>query len=235
MNILDYSKEDFYFSFFDEPIELFKDDEIDLYFERENIKYESFSADNYKYYTSDFFNIIQNLSYNSSTYEFKTQTSGYGYMTFKNPKSMSFLFHIKVAKANDIILIIEAVGGSNVFLTAKRANGSLGVYYLNKLIKEIPPSEFNKYHSFKIDFDVDTYKNFYIVLGDTDSAMKISSMAIGGFLNKFEIKRDYNNINCDSKIRIKRKYNNDSNYIFERIAFIQPPPKRLVIKNLDDE
>jgi len=52
--------------------------------------------------------------------------------------------------------------------------------------------------------------------------------------NIFQVKRTFNNINNECDFQVKRTFNNIQNFAFERIGFIQIPPKRVIFKDFDE-
>jgi len=50
----------------------------------------------------------------------------------------------------------------------------------------------------------------------------------------FQVKRTFNNINNECDFQIERKFSNIQNFAFERIGFIQIPPKRVIFKDFDE-
>ena len=65
--------------------------------------------------------------------------------------------------------------------------------------------------------------------GESEESLSLNKKVV----IRYSIK-DYQNSFLNTKYSIKRDYQNSQNFIFYRIGFMQIPPVRIIIKDLDD-
>ena len=85
----------------------------------------------------------------------------------------------------------------------------------------------------EIDLKFERYKRKF-----NDTMLKAENEIIDNFkLSEINVNYEFkffNNIKTDNIFQVKRTFNNIQNFAFERIGFIQIPPKRVIFKDFDE-
>ena len=241
--------------FFEEPIELFADKPLfkeEGYFslDRENIKNSLLKCDiSFKEIIKS---IQRDVTYIENNFlinkEGKLYSDGYTYQYYEA---------ITEAKKIDVKITIKAYTGtygSGFSITNVKDNAVEKLYLLfqdkyisftngNDISNPIRSDYFSTYElnkEYNFTFIIDDDTNFQFFNYGMSVEFEVSENIVKKSIytnidNNIALNiNNFNNISNDSTLNIRRKFNKNLSYIYERISYIQLPPKRVIFKDFDD-
>ena len=242
------------FNFFDESIDLFKDNEPDFYFEKDRKvfkdkklfaknkikKYKNLIESSYKIINKNDVTDLTNAIYSDDIFTGSDENAGSFFYNPKEDESLTLSVNAENEKA--LLYLVDQTDG-NISLILFNNDGSF-VYYYDGMKELLLFNDFGKFVDFTVTlkkgdnyyFAINKYVKLKIIKGSKPSSNPYEIKNYNNLKNNslHLIKRDFKISDINLLEGIRRAYKNNANYVFERIAFMQMPPKRVIIRDFDD-